>query len=54
MNRFSESIKHRIENGMSGRNLVDEVLEEWERIVNRIAKTEVEEKMIVCSQMMGW
>ena len=50
VNGFSESIKHRVENGMNGSNLVNEVLEEWERIVNRVAKTEVGEKMIVCGR----
>ena len=54
MNGFSESIKHRVENGMNGSNLVNEVLEEWERIVNRVAKTEVGEKMIVCGRAARW
>ena len=54
MNGFSESIKHRVENGMNGNNLVNEVLEEWERIVNRVAKTEVGEKMIVCGRAARW
>ena len=51
---FSESIKHRVENGLNGSNLVNEVLEEWERIVNRVAKTEVGEKMIVCGRAARW
>ena len=50
MNRFSESIKHRVQNGMNVSNLVNEVLEEWERIVNKAAKTEIGEKMIVCGR----
>ena len=54
VNGFSESIKHRVENGMNGSNLVNEVLEEWERIVNRVAKTEVGEKMIVCGTAVRW
>ena len=54
VNGFSESIKHRVENGMNGSNLVNEVLEEWERIVNRVAKTEVGEKMIVCGRAARW
>ena len=29
---------------------MNEVLEEWERIVNGVAKTEVGEKMIVCAR----
>ena len=44
VNGFSDSIKYRVENGMNGSNLVNEVLEEWERIVNGVAKTEVGEK----------
>ena len=32
MNGFSESIKHRVENGINGSNLVKGVFEEWERI----------------------
>ena len=51
VNGFSESIKHRVENGMNGSNLVNEVLEEWERIVNRVA---VGEKMIVCGRAARW
>ena len=54
VNGFSESIKHRVENGMNASNLVNEVLEEWERIVNRVAKTEVGEKMIVCGRAARW
>ena len=54
VNGFSESINHRVENGMNGSNLVNEVLEEWERIVNRVAKTEVREKMIVCGRAARW
>ena len=44
VNGFSET---RVENGMDGSNPVNEMLEEWERIVNRVAKTEVGEKKIV-------
>ena len=54
VNGFSESIKHRVKNEMNGSNLVNEVLEEWERIVNRVAKTEVGEKMIVCGRAARW
>ena len=45
VNGFSESIKHRVENGS---NLVNE---EWERIVNRVAETEVG---IVCGRAARW
>ena len=34
--------------------LVDEVLMEWERVVNRVAKVEVGEKMIVCCRAARW
>ena len=46
---FSESVKSKLEGGMKGYDLVNEVLMEWENIVNRVAKSEVGEKMIVCS-----
>ena len=44
---FAESIRHK---EITGSWLVNEVLEDWERIVNRVAKTEVGEKMIVCGR----
>ena len=34
--------------GLKGHALVGEVLREWECIVNRVAKREVGEKIIVC------
>ena len=34
--------------------LVNEVLIEWERVVNRVAKVEVGEKMIVCGRAARW
>ena len=33
---------------MKGHDLVNEVLREWENIVNRVAKREVGDQMIVC------
>ena len=48
---FAESIKHK---EITGSELVNEVLKEWERIVNRVAKTEVGEKMIVCGRVARW
>ena len=36
--------------GMKGHDLMNEVLREWESIVNRIAKREVGYKMIVCGR----
>ena len=41
---FSESVKSKLEGGMKGYDLVNEVLMEWENIVNRVAKSEVGEK----------
>ena len=39
---------------MSGRELVSEVLEDWESIVNRVAKVEVGEKVVVCGRAIRW
>ena len=39
-----------MQSGMNGSRLVNEVLEQWERIVNRVTKTEVGEKMLVCGR----
>ena len=54
MHRFSESIKRKVEGGMKGHDLVNEVLREWESIVNRVAKREVGDKMIVCGRAARW
>ena len=35
-------------------SLVSEVLQEWEGIVNRVAKMEVGEKVIVCGRSARW
>ena len=51
---FSESIKRKVEGGMKGHDLVNEVLREWESIVNRVAKREVGDKMIVCGRAARW
>ena len=51
---FSESVKSKLEGGMKGYDLVNEVLMEWENIVNRVAKSEVGEKMIVCGRAARW
>ena len=37
-----------------GYDLVNEVLMEWENIVNRVAKREVGEKMIFCGRVARW
>ena len=39
---------------MKGYDLVNEVIMEWENIVNRVAKGEVGEKMIVCGRTARW
>ena len=35
---------------MKGHSLISEVLQEWEGIVNRVAKSEIGEKVIVCGR----
>ena len=39
---------------MKGHDLVNEVLKGWESIVNRVAKREVGDKMIVCGRTARW
>ena len=51
---FSDSIQEKVVQGMRGRELVSEVLEDWESIVNRVAKAEVEEKVVVCGRAARW
>ena len=51
---LSESIKRKVEWDMKGHDLVNEVLREWESIVNRVAKREVGDKMIVCGRAARW
>ena len=50
---FLESVKSKLEGSMKGHDLVSEVLREWENIVNRVAKSEVEDKMIVVEWLNG-
>ena len=50
---FLESIKSKLEGSMKGHDLVNEVLREWENIVNRMAKSEVGDKMIVVERLDG-
>ena len=47
---FAESIRLKMIKGLKGHALVGEVLRERESIVNRVAKREVGEKMIVCGK----
>ena len=51
---FSESIKNKVEKGMKGQELVNEVLMELESGVNRILWCELGEKMIVCGIAARW
>ena len=51
---FSESTKSKIERGMKGQELVNEVVMEWESVVNRVAKCELGEKMILCGRAARW
>ena len=51
---FSEIIKRKVEGGIKGHDLVNEVLRDWETIVNGVAKSEVGEKMIVCGRAARW
>ena len=39
---------------MNGHRLVCNVLQEWEEIVNRVAKSKVGEKVIVCGRSARW
>ena len=48
---FSESVKSKLEGGMKGYDLVNEVLM---NIENRVAKSEAGEKMIVCGRVARW
>ena len=54
MHGFSESVRSKLEEGMKGYDLVNEVLMEWENIVNRVVKSEVGEKIIVCGRAARW
>ena len=47
---FSESIRERVSEGMSGSGLVSPVVEEWEQVVKKVARAEVGEKVVVCDR----
>ena len=54
VHRFSENIRSKVEKGMKGQELVNEVVMEWECVVNRVAKCELGENMIVCDRAARW
>ena len=54
VHRFSENIRSRVERGMKGQELVNEVVMKWEIVVNTVAKCELGEKMIVCGRAARW
>ena len=54
VHNFSESIKHKIEMGMKGYDLVKGALDEWESIVNKVAKREIGDKVIMCGRSARW
>ena len=45
MRGFSKSIKSKVERGKKGQELVNEVLVEWESVVNREVKSELGGKL---------
>ena len=47
---FVQSICDKAERGMKGHSLVSVVLQEWEGVVNKVAKSE---KVIVCGRSVG-
>ena len=51
---FLESVSQKVESGMKGEPLVQGVVHEWEDIVNRIGKSVVGEKTIVCGKSARW
>ena len=51
---FTESVTQKVESGMKGESLVQEVVHEWEDIVNRVAKSVGGEKTIVCGKSARW
>ena len=48
---LTESVSQKVESGMKGEPLVQEVVHEWD---NRVAKSVVGEKMIVCGKSARW
>ena len=54
VHELSENTKSKIERCMKGQELVNEVVIEWESVVNRVAKCGLGEKMIVCGRAARW
>ena len=54
VHRFSENIRSKVERDMKGQELVNEVVMEWVSVINRVAKCEFGEKMIVCGRAARW
>ena len=53
MHGILESIKSKVERGMKGQELVNEVV--WSgSVVNRVAKSDLGEKMMVCGRSARW
>ena len=50
----SWSVTQKVESGMKGEPLVQEVVHEWEDIVNRVAKSVAGENRIVCGKSARW
>ena len=51
---FLDSIKSKVERGMKGQELVKVVVMEWESVINKVAKCELGEKMIMCGRAGRW
>ena len=47
VHEFSESTNSKTERGMKGQELVNEVVMEWESVVNRVTKCDLGDKMSV-------
>ena len=51
---FSERIWEKVVQGMRGWEFVSEVLEDWESIVNRVAKAEIGDEVVMCGRAARW
>ena len=48
------ALERKLRGGMIGHELVNEVLREWESVVNRVAEREVGDKMTDCGRAARW